>query len=290
MGVVTRRPGLPLWSDHTDFVRRHRRFLGGLMATGLLAGAAWSLQQPTTYSATASVALAPVPVYVMTTTDELVPPEVSVDTDAQLLMSGEVLDAIGEVLDTDREQAAEHLTVTASAHTHVLHATVTAGSAEQAAQAANAAVNELANARARALGALQDEQLRNLRMLVGNHTGDLRDALEEAEDELLFSTEDERFAQVLAARASLDELEEARAAPAEVVRPAVPPRSADYANTEVPIVSGAMLGLLAGCLVGAARDRFRLLGPSPGEPPDSRLPPLERTTRTSDDKDRCHAD
>ena len=52
---------------------------------GLLAGFAWSLQQPSTYSATTSVALTPVPKYVTPSTTELVPPEVTIDTDAQLL-------------------------------------------------------------------------------------------------------------------------------------------------------------------------------------------------------------
>jgi hypothetical protein len=42
-----------------------------------------------------------------------------------------------------------------------------------------------------------------------------------------------------------------------VVQPAGPPSEADYANTEVPMTSGAMLGLIGGCLLGAAHDRGR---------------------------------
>jgi uncharacterized protein involved in exopolysaccharide biosynthesis len=271
MGPLSSRGGLPLLSDHTDFLRRHRAPLVGLMTAGLLAGYAWSLHQPDTYSATASIALAPVPVYVMTSTDELVPPEVTIDTDAQLLQSREVLDAIGDVLGADRETAAGHLSVTASANTRVLHVKVTAHSAEDAAAAANAAVTALADVRRHSLGALQESQIRNIRRLAGTDSDELQQV---ADQDVLVSTDDEQLSQVLSARASLDELEEARANPTEVVGPAVPPAHADYANTEVPLVSGAMLGLLAGCLVGIARDR-RTSRTHPVVPTDSRVHPAQ---------------
>ena len=85
MADVTGRPGLPLWSDYTAFARRNARTIGVLMLVGLLAGFAWSLRQPSTYSATASVALTPVPKYLTPSTTELVAPAVTIDTDAQLL-------------------------------------------------------------------------------------------------------------------------------------------------------------------------------------------------------------
>lgn len=258
MGAVTPHPGLPLWRDHTAFLRRHRAPIGALVGAGVLAGLLWSLQQPSTYSATASVALAPVPVYVVASTEELVPPEVSVDTDAQLLRSGPVLDAIGAALGTDRQGAEEQLTVTAAANTHVLHVTVSSDRPERAAAAANAAVTALSDVRRQSLGALSPDQLRYLRMLAGDH-----EVAPEDEDAgtLLVPMENEQFARIAGVRASLDELDEARAAPAEVVRPAVAPAHSDYANTEVALTSGAMLGLLAGCLVGAARDRRRTTPP-----------------------------
>jgi hypothetical protein len=258
MGAVTPRPGLPLWSDHTAFLRRHRVLIGALMVLGVLVGFLWTLQQSSTYSATASVSLAPVPVYVLTSPDELVPPEVSVDTDAQLLRSGPVLDAIADTLGTDRARADEHLTVTAAANTHVLHVTISADSPAQAAAGANAAVAALSDVRRETLGALSPDQLRYLRMLLGDH--DIGPEDEDAGD-LLVPMENEQFARIVSVRATLDELDEARAAPAEVVRPAVAPPRADYTNTEVALTSGAMLGLLAGCSVGAARDRFRTTTP-----------------------------
>lgn len=256
MGAVTARRALPLWSDHTAFVRRHRVLIGALVLGGALAGLLWTLPQPSSYSATASVALAPVPVYVLSSPDELVPPEVTVDTDAQLLRSGPVLDAIGATLDTDRAGAEQQLTVTAAANTHVLHVTVSADSPERAAAAANAAVAALSDVRRDALGALSADQLRYLRMLVGGH--DVAPDDEDAGD-LLIALESEQFARVVGVRATLDELDEARAVPAEVVRPATAPAHAEYANSEVAMTSGAMLGLLVGCLAGAARDRLRTI-------------------------------
>ncbi len=48
-----------------------------------------------------------------------------------------------------------------------------------------------------------------------------------------------------------------------VLQPALPPSRANYSNTEVPMVSGAMLGLLCACGLGALRDaRRRAEGPS----------------------------
>lgn len=254
MGAVTPRAGLPTWADHTAFLRRHRGLLALAVALGGIAGAVWSWQQPSTFSATASVALAPVPVYVAASTDELVPPEVSVDTDAQLLRSGPVLDAVGGVLGIDREAAEDRLRVTATANTRVLHVTARGDTPQHAAAAANAAVAALTDVRRQSLGALDEDQVRYLRMVLGEH-----DVAPEQDDEQAFLVpmEDEQFARIVGVRASLDELDEARARPAEVVRPAVPPMRADYANAEVAVVSGALLGLLAGCLAGAGRDRLR---------------------------------
>jgi uncharacterized protein involved in exopolysaccharide biosynthesis len=255
MGVVSQPPGLPLWSDYTRFVRRHAVSIGALMAVGLLAGFGWSLRQPTTYSATASIELSQVPKYVTLSTSDLAAPEVSIDTDAQLLRSPEVLGAIAGALGTDNQEAGRHLLVTAAPLSHVLHVTIEASSAERAAAAANAAAVALVAVRRSVLGSLQQDQLLQLRLLVATQERLL--AREQASRVVIPAT-DELVAQIQELRTGLDELEEARRDPAHFVRAATPPEAADYANTEVPVVSGAMLGLLGGCLLGAARERFRL--------------------------------
>ena len=248
MAVVSERPGLPLWSEHVRFVRRHRATIAALMGVGLVAGFVWSLGQPASYSATASVVLTPVPKYVSGSTTALTPPEVSIDTDAQLLQGPRVLTAVAAVLHTDPGSASDHLTVTASPHSHVLHVTVTAGSARVAADAADAAVAGLASARRAALGALRPEQLREVRLLIGRQQ-------ELVSEVVVVPAYSSLSAQLLELSTGLQELEDARHHPVQAVSAAVPPRHADRANTEVPLTSGVMVGLLCGCLVGAARDR-----------------------------------
>jgi uncharacterized protein involved in exopolysaccharide biosynthesis len=254
---LTRSPGLPLLSDHRRFLRRHRTVVAALMGVGLLAGVVLSLLQPPSYSATTSIVLAPVPVYVSASSVELVPPEVSIDTDAQLLGNPRVLSAIGDVLGTDPKTTTEHMRVTATPHSQVLHLTVTAQEPELAARAANAAITAFIEVRRDSLGALEESQLRQLRLLVSIQE---RELAQEQARRLVIPEHEDLFAQIVRLQDALDELERAHALPAEVIRPATPPPHQDYRNAEVPVVSGAMLGLLCGWLLGIARDRGLLRG------------------------------
>jgi hypothetical protein len=274
MAVVNAPAGLPLWSDYPRFVRRHTVLFGALIGIGLLVGIAWSTQTPSTFSATATIALSPVPKYVTPSTTELVPPEVTIDTDAQLLQSPKVLGAIGAALGTDPDVASERLSISASPNSHVLHVTIKSSSAARAAAAANAAVAAFVDVRRDTLGALRQDQVRQLQLLVDTQE---RQLAREQVSRLVIPATDDLFAQIQLLREGLSELEEARREPARVVQPATPPRHADYANSEVPIASGPMLGLLAACLVGAARDRLRLLAERPARArnlprPTGRLP------------------
>lgn len=249
MGVMT-APGLPLWSDHLRFVRRHRAGITVLMAVGLVVGFVWSLGQTTTWSATASVVLAPVPKYVSGSTGSLPPPPVTVDTDAQLLHSPRVLEAVATAIHTDPGSTIDHLSVAASPNSHVLHVTVTAGSAQAAADGAAAAVDALTEVRRSVLGSLRTDQLREVRLLIGRQQA----LLAAGAAVPVYSS---LSAQVLALGTGLQELEDTRRRPAETVSPPVVPRHADRADTEVPLTSGVMVGLLCGCLLGAVRDRAR---------------------------------
>lgn len=269
MVVVTGRPGLPLWSDYTGFVRRHRTSIGALMGVGLLVGFVGSLGQATSYSATASVVLVPVPKYVTVSTTELPPPAVTVDTDAQLLHSPQVLTAVADVLDTEADAASGHLSVTASPNSHALHVTVTADSPRRAAEAANAAVTALVKVRRTALGALRVDQLRQVRLLTSSQQ-------ELLAQKVAVPAYDSTSAEILELSTRLQELEDARRQPAEAISAAVPPQHADRADTEVPLTSGVMVGLLCGCLLGAARDRagplaHRLPSPRFAPPPSDDL-------------------
>lgn len=282
MDVLTGRQGLPLWSDHLRFVRRHRALLAGLITLGLLAGLVWSLRQPASYSATASVVLAPVPVYVTASTLELIAPEVTIDTDAQLLSSSRVLGAVGAALDEDAATAWEHIGVTATPNTHVLHVTVSAPSPSAAADAANAAAAGLVEVRRKKLGALRVHQLRQLRRSLNEHEDLLA---REQTSRLLVPARDDLFDQVRELRGRLEELRSIRRRPAEVVHPALPPSDADDPGAEVPVTSGAMLGLLAGCLLGVGRDRAGRAV----RPPSHRTPSGTRPGATTRPEEHDHA-
>ncbi len=257
MGVMSDQAGMPVISDYSRFLRRHRTLLVCLIGVGLLAGLAWSMRQPATYSATVSIALAPVPKYV-TTPNELLPPEVTIDTDAQLLSSPEVVGAIADELGIDPAGVEKRVSVTASANSHVLHVTVKARSKTRAAAAANAGAAALIDVRRASLGALRDDQVNKVRIMLRGQEEQLGNMQRRR---LVVPETDELFASILTLRDALDELEEAQDEPAEVVRPAEPPKRHDYANTEVPLTSGPMLGLLAGCMIGAAMDRGLLRAP-----------------------------
>lgn len=274
MADLRRPAGLPLWSDYTTFVRRHRTWFGAFMGLGLVLGYLFSLTQPTSYSATASVTLTPVPMYITASTTAIAPPQVTIDTSAQLLQNPKVEKAVAEVLGTGAEQAAGHLSVSASANTDVLHVTVSAGSAQKAADAANAAVTAFLQVRRQTLGSLQTDQLSHLRL-----------AIEEVEQLLdrgvVLPADNTLFAQVLDLQTRLQELENARTNPGNVISPADAPRHANYANTEVPVVSGAMLGFLLAWLLGVGLDRAparrRVSAPAPlvrnpfGDLPDAAI-------------------
>ena len=252
MAPVT-APGLPLWSDYTRFARRHAWLIAACMLAGSLIGLVWAVQQTSTYSATASIALSPVPKYIVPSTTELVAPEVTIDTDAQFLQSPQVLTAVGDALGIDPEAASERLGVTASANSHVLHVTVHGESPERVAEAANAAVAALIDVRREELGAMQQSQLSQLRLYIAYQERAL--AREQARRVIITDT-DSLFNQILQLRTGLDELEEAQAEPARIVQPATPPKKTDYANSEVPVFSGMMLGLLIACGAGALLDRL----------------------------------
>jgi uncharacterized protein involved in exopolysaccharide biosynthesis len=251
MADLTESSSLPRLSDYPRFVRRHWILIGVLAFLGLQVGLVWSLGQPTTYSATASVALTPVPKYLSPLSPEIAPPEVTIDTDAQLLRSPAVRTAVAQALGTDPDTAAGQLSVTATPISNVLHVTVTAGNPRAAAAAANAAVTELIDVRRNALGSLQLAQQRQLRLVVQAQQHLLAD---EQSREVVIPAVDDLFTELLTLKTSLQEVTDARRSPAGLVEPAVPPVHHDYPNHQVPIVSGAMLGFLCGVALGAARD------------------------------------
>ena len=208
------------------------------MAPGLLAGFGWSLLQPSTYSATASVALTPVPIYVTAVDRRAASRPRSASTPTPSCSSSpQVLRGVGDALGTDAEPAVEHLSrhrVTQQPRSprdrdgRLPHA--------RPPTPPNAAVAAFIDVRRDALGALASDQLRQLRLLVT----DQEDAAGPGAGQPARRSRPPTTCspRLLELRTGLDELEEARSEPARVVRPACRPRAPDYANTEVPIDLG----------------------------------------------------
>src|SRR4029079_15310662 len=105
MADLTERRDLPRLSDYPRFVRRHIAVIAVFVLAGALFGVGWATGQPKTFSATASVALTPVPKYLAPLSPEIPPSAVTIDTDAQLLHSTEVVQAVTAALCRERDSA-----------------------------------------------------------------------------------------------------------------------------------------------------------------------------------------
>ena len=259
--------------------------IGALMGIGLLAGFAWSLLQPSTFSATASIALVPVP-KLRHAVDHRARPARGHHRHrrpAAAQPAGAGCRRRRARHGPGRGRASD-LSVTASPNSHVLHVTVTAVLRRSAPPTPPTPRSPRSSTSgATRSGRSASDQLRQLRLLVSRPRSE---QLAKQQTEAARHPGDRRPVRPdPQLRASLDELEEARRAARRGRRArAAPRRARDYANTEVPMVSGAMLGLLAGCLLGAGRDR---LGCSRSAPafahelthPSGRLPDRRHPSR-----------
>jgi succinoglycan biosynthesis transport protein ExoP len=242
---------LPSWDQYAAFLRRYRRLLAVAMGIGVVLGAGVSFVQQPTYSATTSIALTPVPSYMSVTTTGGQPGLVSIDTDARLVMDSSAVQAL-ERADPAVREPEEQIVVTATPLSRVMHITYSSGSPETAAAGATAVGDAFIDARRDALGALAEPELERLRLRIAELQERL--SLEEARG-LVPTTPDALEPDLLELRDRLAALESARDTPAEVLQEALPPSAPDRRNAEVPITSGAMIGLLVGWVAALARNR-----------------------------------
>jgi uncharacterized protein involved in exopolysaccharide biosynthesis len=244
---------LPTLGRYLRFVSRHGWLIGVLMTAGVVSGVVWGWQQPPTYEARSSIALQPVPAYVSIQTSRQ-PPDVTIDTDAQLFRSPEVLDAVAAATGGRPDEVPDRVRITATPLSRVLHVTVEATSPTAAAAGANAAADAFVAARAEHLGALQEEQA----LALAARVAQLRERISSRRSlELNVGAADTTVAEVRALEARLRELDIARLEPAEVIRVAEPPTEAEPVNVSVRATSAAMVGLLLALGIGAARDQRR---------------------------------
>jgi capsular polysaccharide biosynthesis protein len=246
-------------------VRRSARLIAVLAILGGLVGGVIAWRWTPRYDAKASVLLAPSPVYIDPTSEEG-PKEITVDTEASMVFSEQAISQVRAQLDLPATpDVRDSIRVTAPPNSRVLEITASAddpGRAEAIADAAAEAYlgvrNEYLTQRRTQVREELEQQLNAVagRGLVVTPSGD--DSEDDGEDsQTPLLAEDEL-------RDALSGLSLTSTEAGEVLRPAV--ARADRKQAEVPVVSGMLLGALAGLALmswheaGEARRRDRARG------------------------------
>jgi hypothetical protein len=242
---------LPELAEYGRFVRRHAVLLAVCALAGLASTIVWHAQVPPTYTATSAVLLNPVPTFAGTDPSGRAPRDVTIDTDAQLVRSSSTIAAVARAVGRDRRSVAASLQVSAPSLTRVLQISYTAADPATARAGAVAAGRSLISARREFLGALQPSQIARLQLEVARLDAELQELVaEQARLERRVDLEE----RVGVLRNRLTALYAARTEPGRVLRAPTLPSEPDPTDSEVPLTSGTMLGLLAGCGIGAVRD------------------------------------
>ena len=232
------------------YAGRARAWIFTGLALGLAAGLGLYLLTAPSYRATVAVEVSEVAPMVDLSPTRLRVKQVTVDTDAQILASDEVVTAVGEAAGDSTAQARAQLVIAARPLTRILDITYTASSAAEAAAGAEQGAETFLAERDRLVIAPVEDYLRH----VINQTRDPTPASELLATANLSKTPEHRpegFRQ----RAVTARLELSGAG--RVLEHARTSSSPDRGDIEVPLASGAALGALLGFWLGFARDRGR---------------------------------
>ncbi|MGH3316453.1 MAG: hypothetical protein ACRDO0_09955 [Nocardioidaceae bacterium] len=230
----------PELTHYLSFVRRHWLVLVVGTVIGLAGAAVWHVQQPPTFTSTASVLLTPVPGFVDTDPSGRAPRSVTIDTDAQLAVSSSTVAAVARATGDAPASVAAGLTMSAPPLTKVLRLSYTAPQPRKARLGATVAARSLIASRREFLGAIQLDQIARLQLEVARRAADL-EQLEAAGAGL--ERRREAQDQLGTLRTRLTDLYAARSSPGEVLEAARPPTAADSTDPEVALATGALLGL-----------------------------------------------
>lgn len=275
MAKVARRTGRwrrssgndPLLSDYVDFVRRHRLVLVATLTAGLLAGVAAVVAKPDTYTSTVSVLTPAAPIHAVADSSGRLE-EVTMDTEAQLLQSGNVLRRLaGDPHDTgDPGTLRERISLTVPPNTRVLIIQFEAPSPEGAKAGAGILAGSFLDYRQRLLAGRWERDLEALRERVAILQGQLESLSADGggggDNDGAAIGEDTASArrqtlveQIEQLQQQLTLMEEPTAERGQVVRAPELPAGPDETNDEVALTSGLGLGLLSGIGLGLVRDR-----------------------------------
>ncbi len=252
---------LPLRS-YLSPLRRHLVLMAGCTLLGLVSGLAITFTHVPVYESRVRVLAPPIPVRVVPPGTEAAPRSVTPDTEAQLVTSEAVLKRLSGVLNVSEEGLADAIAVTAPPNTQLLRISFRATSPEDARLGAEAVAETYLVTRQQLL----NEQRRLLIEATRARAQLLRQELESlrsyAQQLPAGSTERDvsrqrrvaLFTEIRNLQFQLTELQNNAVQSGEVVSAANNPRRPIDQNGQVPVVSGAVLGLLLGIVVVRAAD------------------------------------
>ncbi|MDQ3627434.1 MAG: hypothetical protein M3419_01150 [Actinomycetota bacterium] len=249
---------LPTLEQYAATARRHLLLIIIGMLLGTAGGMLYLRSEPATHTATTTVLLGRIPAYVPTDPSDPAPRLITIDTDAAIVRSRMVSDAVAAATGLSQDQAQDALTVDAEPLSEVLRVSFSHPDADLAVRGADVAVDTLLELRSTTLPSSRTTKLRRLE-------SELQDLVDQLDALLLSGTRLGGPATALEQQLSAQHtyLEEQLDQDPDVGRVLVeaqPPTQASRANPEVRIASGAMLGLLAGLGLGLVRDARRPKG------------------------------
>ncbi|GGK95226.1 hypothetical protein Ppa06_62770 [Planomonospora parontospora subsp. parontospora] len=277
MAEMSGRPD-PVLSDYFRFARRNLLVIGVMTVLGLAAGVVQALLAPDTYTASAQVFAPATPVHpgLERKPGQRLPREVTVDTETQILRSSSVIGRVATALGVSPETAAERLVVTVPTNTRVLTVSVSGSTPDRALNGVGVATDAYLVLRAQIVAGVRQRHLEALQSRIGVLESRLasmtqgtvvRNTRARTHRQALIRQINEMERQVSA-------LQKQDTSSGEIVRTAVRPRRPDRNNSEVPPVSYAAIGLLAGIGLGVRRDRRA------GRTRHDATPPQPRPRRT----------
>lgn len=231
-----RRPPLPTIADYFALVRSRISLIAVLSALGALIGLVLAVRQPPLYEARASIELPSVPTWVNFDAAAQPPQHTTIDSTAQLVFSTPVVERVAGATSLTKRQVTDGLSVSAYPLSRVLITSFRAPTTALAVAGADEAAAALIAQRKAVLEgnsfASADRLSTYLHRLLpeANRNGDYNPVSRRLQAEI--TQIDDVRAQAASDRARILD----PAAPAESVRP----------HGELQVMTGALLGLLAG--------------------------------------------
>jgi hypothetical protein len=244
-----------------------------MTVVGGLVGGLWHRREPQEFTSTTAVLLAPISTYIDLDPSNGAPPQVSIDTDAQIAISDRVVNRITKTTGESAEDTRAAMSLAAPPLSTVLRLSYTASSPLDAAFGASAWAEALLAERARVLAA----SVASYRSVLEDQVSRIRSVL--ALGELDPATTTTINDQVGRLETALQRLDRQVPSPGRLLTAAPLPKGSDPSDPEVQVTSGALIGLLIGLGLTARRRRS---APRPNAGPSKGGLPYRRESLVRD--------